>query len=114
MSGGGIKRAQNLHGEQFVRKRIDKELIVVINKTRRGVILEDLSDSQSKTLRRELIPIVDVIEECRGNIYDNSFDVKSRMESVLNEDRRRLLKSIDYYLAGDYGSESVRDAVSKI
>ena len=114
MSGGGIKRAQELHGEQFVRKKIDEELIVVVNKTRREVILEDLTDRQSKILRRKLIPIVDVIEECRGNIHNGSFDVNKEMSSVLNEDRRRLLKSIDYYLAGDYGAESVRDAVSNI
>lgn len=114
MSGGGIKRAQDLHGEQFVRKRIDSELIVIVNKTRRGVILDELSDSESKKLRRELIPIVESIEICRENIYNDDFDVTEKMKSVIDEDTRDLLKSIDYYMAGDYGPKKVGETVRKL
>lgn len=114
MSGGGLKYAQRLNGKEFVMKEVDKDLIVFINKAERGVDISDISDDKIKALKSYLMPLVQSIEDARENLYtDDEEEYLNQIDNQVDKDMEGVLKAIDYYLAGDYGTQKLEVVIDK-
>lgn len=114
MSGGGLKYAQRLNAKKLVMKEVDKDLIVFINKAERGVDISDISTDKTKALKSYLMPLVQSIEDARENLYTNDEEkYLNQIDDRMDKDMEEVLKTIDYYLAGDYGTQKVENAIDK-
>lgn len=101
MSGGGIDYAHIKSAEQLIDGHYERELRMAAEYVEEGRYVSDsLDDVERQQLAALLRNKADVIEAARDSVR-RAFEVQG-ME--------RLLKSIDYTIAMDYGPDKVEEA----